>query len=117
MRKKYSFFMLMLFALAMGLVYLVTFIQANFEGWYYIVGAIFYIGAGACMATDRSGTGWYLYMLGLIMTIVIFFMVNPVLETLPMLIMALFLMIFLLEPTMQRIFGVEFTVSAKKTKK
>lgn len=119
MNRKYLFYALVLFAFAMAVVYLANYISAGLDNgdafvdkWYYAVGGVIYIVAAVAMFMYEK-FGWYLYMIALILTIVISLLVNISLETLPLIVMAVFLILFLLDDSVKNEFGVSFSVKVK----
>lgn len=119
MDRKYFFFVLVLFAAVMALVYLANYVSAVLDDtdaligkWYYLVGGLVYLFASMTMFTYEK-VGWYLYMLGLLLTIFIALFVSFSLESLPVIVMALFLILFLWDDSVKKTFGVTFSVKVK----
>lgn len=120
MDKRYSFIILTLFALVMAIVYLANYVTAGLDNgdaftdkWYYLVGGILYLVAALSMFMFNKKLGWYAYMIALIMTILIALFVNLNLESLPVIVMAAFLILFLLDDNVKKVFDVEFSVKVK----
>lgn len=119
MKRSYSFLVLLIFAFVMAIVYLASYIGGaidnsdNISGqWYYLLGGVIYLLAGLLMVYEPKAS-WYLYMIGLIMTILISLFVDLSLEALPTIVLAVFVMLFLLDDSAKNVFGVDFKFSVK----
>lgn len=102
-------------AAIMAISYVVIYVQAGLDDtdafsslWYILLTGVLYAAAVVTMP-EYGKIGWYLYFLALIFTIICE-IINFTLRDLPIVFMALFIILFLLDDEVKAAFGVKFKV-------